>query len=136
MISDILPGGYRVDYAESWYHGSPLELTVLRVGSTITQKRDLARVFSHKPPIVSIEDDGSLKHNGTQPGYLYVIDEVVQPGDVTPHPRTTMGPGDEWLTERELRVRLIGPTELRPEEMFTEAEMAVLRKMLADEVPY
>lgn len=117
---------------ESWYHGSPLVLTVLYIGSTITQKRELARVFSHKPPVVSIDDDGNIKHNGTQPGYLYVIDEVVRPEDVTPHPRTTMEPGAEWLTNRELRVRLIGTTEPRPEEMFTESEMAALRKMLEE----
>lgn len=119
-----------MDFTDPWYHGSPLKLTALRVGSTITQKRDLARVFSHKPPVVAINDDGSFKHNGTQPGYLYVIDEVVQPEDVIPHPRTTMGPGDEWLIERELRVRLIGPTELRSEELLTEAEITTLRKQL------
>lgn len=121
-----------MDYKQPWYHGSPLALTVLYGGSTITQKRELARVFSHKPPLVSIGNDGSIKHNGTQPGYLYVIDEGVRPEDVTPHPRTTMEPGDEWLTNRELRVRLIGTTAPRPGEMFTETEMAALRKMLEE----
>jgi len=38
-----------VDYSKPWYHGSPLKLDVLRAGSTMTQWRDLARVFSHKP---------------------------------------------------------------------------------------
>ena len=56
------------DYAQPWYHGSPLELRVLREGSTITQDRHLATVFSHKPTVVSMEDDGRLRHNGTQPG--------------------------------------------------------------------
>lgn len=110
-----------------WYHGSPVQLTVLRAGSTITQKRELARIFSHKPPIVVIDDDGSIRHNGTQPGYLYVIAEDVLPGDVTPHPRTTMGPGDEWLITRELRVTLVGTTQPRPEESLSEADIAALR---------
>ena len=119
-----------MDYTQSWYHGSPFALTVLRVGSTITQRRELARIFSHKPPIVSIDDDGSIKHNGTQPGFLYIIDEDVQPSDVTPHPRTTMGPGDEWLTSRALRVRLIDTTQPRPEEFLTEVEITALRRAM------
>ena len=36
-----------------WYHGSPLVLEVLATDSTITRNRDLARVFSHRPTIVS-----------------------------------------------------------------------------------
>jgi len=121
-----------MDDVDTWYHGSPLELTVLHVGSTITQKRELARVFSHKPPVVSVDDDGSIKHNGTQPGYLYIIDEAVQPGDVIPHPRTTMEPGDEWLIERPLRVRLIGTTQPRSEEFLTEADIVALLRRQGD----
>jgi len=105
---------------ETWYHGSPLQLTTLRAGSTITRNRDVARVFSHKPPIVSMGDDGAIRHTGTTPGYLYRIDEPLGPDDVTPHPRTTMQPGLEWLTRRELRLSLIGPTEVREEEVLTE----------------
>lgn len=120
-----------MDYTQPWYHGSPFELTALRVGSTITQRRDLARIFSHKPMIVSFEDDGRIRHNGTQPGYLYVIDEAIAPEDVEAHPRTTMGPGDEWLTHRELRVQLLGIVEPQPEELFTEAELEDLRQRIA-----
>ncbi len=120
-----------MDSTQSWYHGSPLELTTLRAGSTITQRRDLARIFSHKPMIVSIDDEGRIKHNGTLSGYLYVIDEAVLPEDVEPHPRTTMGPGDEWLTHRELRVRLLGVVEPRPEELLSEAELADLHHRIA-----
>jgi len=118
-----------------WYHGSPVVMTVLRAGSTITQKRDLARIFSHKPMIVSIDDEGHIKHSGTQPGYLYIIDEAVAAEDVEAHPRTTMGPGDEWLTHRELRVRLLGVVEPRPEELLTEAELADLRQRIAARRP-
>ena len=115
-----------------WYHGSPLRLEVLREGSTITMWRDLARVFSHKPPIVCITDEETLQHNGNRPGYLYRIDEVVGPEDVIPHPRTTMRPGDEWLTTRELRLRLLGETEVRAEEFLTETDIAALLQRLDD----
>ena len=120
-----VPAGW--DFSNPWYHGSPHCLKVLLAGSTITQDRDLARVFSHKPPIVSITDDPlelaagvpRLQHNGEQPGLLYVIDEPLSPVDVYPHPRTTMPPGLEWLTFRPLRLRLVGPVSVRPAEYLT-----------------
>jgi len=115
-----------------WYHGSPLELAIIRSGSTITQKIDLARIFSHKPTIVSISDDGQIKHNGNKLGCLYVISETVGPTDVTPHPRTTMAPGDEWLTTRDLHIRLLYAVSVVPEEQFTEAELMELLKNLQE----
>jgi hypothetical protein len=113
---------------ETWYHGSPYELTALRAGSTITRDREVARVFSHKPPLVSIGDDGQIQHTGTLPGYLYRIDEPVGPEDVYPHPRTTMAPGVEWLTRRDLRLALLGRTAVREEERLSEAELEALRR--------
>jgi hypothetical protein len=91
-----------------WYHGSPLQLTVLRAGSTVTQWKELAEAFSHKPPLLSIGDDLSILHTGTQPGYLYRIAELVAPGtDFYEHPRSTMGPNMEFLTTRPLRLERI-----------------------------
>jgi hypothetical protein len=113
---------------ETWYHGSPLDLDVLAVGSTITQDRHLAEVFSHKPAIVSIEDNGTIKHSGTAPGLLYRIAEEVQPGDVYAHPRTSMEAGKEWLTRRELRLELIGPVEIVDAERLTADEIETLRR--------
>jgi hypothetical protein len=124
-----------MDYTHPWYHGSPFELTMLRVGSTITQRRDLARIFAHKPAIVCFEDDGRIKHNGTLPGYLYIIDEPVLPEDVEAHPRTTMGPGDEWLTRRELRVRLLSRVEPQPQELLTAEELEDLHRRIAARRP-
>ena len=118
----------RYDPDLPWYHGSPLVIEVLRAGSTITQWRELARVFSHKPPIVCITDDRELQHGGELPGYLYEIDEPIDVGDVIPHPRTTMGPGDEWLTNRELRLRLIDETRVRPEEVLSGADIEALSR--------
>ena len=116
--------------SETWYHGSPLKLATLRAGSTITQDRDLARVFSHKPPIVSRADDGALQHTGTRPGYLYRIDEPVGAEDVYPHPHSSMGPGLEWLTRRALRLALICSTTVRDEERLSEEQVAELRKRM------
>jgi hypothetical protein len=106
-----------------WYHGSPLRLTTLRGGSTVTRNRDLARVFSHKPRVVSIGDDGDVQHSGTTPGFLYVVSEPVAEGDVVPHPKSTMGPGLEWLTTRLLSVTLLEETTVRPNERLTDADV-------------
>ncbi|MCL5998559.1 MAG: hypothetical protein M1546_21260 [Chloroflexi bacterium] len=116
------------DNNQPWYHGSPCELKVLRAGSTITQIRHLAEVFSHKPEIVSISDDGTIQHNGVLPGVLYVVDEPVKAEDVYPHPRTTMPDRWEWLTERELRLRLIGPVERISGEVLTPEDIEKLRE--------
>ena len=58
-----------------WYHGSSRVFSELRENSTITQWRELAEAFSHQPGWLSYDDDGTISHNGTKPGYLYVIDE-------------------------------------------------------------
>lgn len=111
---------------DPWYHGSPSQLTSILAGSTITQKLALARIFSHKPSIVAMEDDGSIRHNGILGGYLYNIDEAVQAGDVELHPQTSMAPGDEWLTTRELHLRLLSTTEPLPAEFLSDEEVEAL----------
>lgn len=113
-----------------WYHGSPLKLDAIRKGSTITQDRDLARVFSHKPSIVSVSDEGWIKHDGATPGLLYRIAEKMKPGDIRPHPGSSVREGSEWLTERELRVSLVAPTVVVDEERLTPEEIAELRSRL------
>lgn len=107
-------------------------MTVLRTGSTITQDRHLAEVFSHKPEIVSIQDDGTIRHNGTRPGFLYRVDEPLGAGDVYPHPRTSMAPGKEWLTARPLRLALIGVVEQIEGELLTTKEIEALRNQVRD----
>jgi hypothetical protein len=116
------------DYSKPWYHGSPFTINTIRKGSTITQDRDLARVFSHKPTLVSISDDGAIEHDGKEPGFLYRVAEEVKPSDVRPHPRSSMEPGKEWLTNRELRVALVAPTEVIDRERLTEADIADVRR--------
>jgi hypothetical protein len=110
-----------------WYHGSPLKLSKLASGSTITRDPHLARIFSHKPTIVSLGDDGTLKHDGREGGYLYAIDEILGEGDFVPHPRSAMGPGIEWLTKRPLMLALVDRTRIRPEEQLSFSEVVLLR---------
>lgn len=95
-------------FKDSWYHGSNIKFDTLLPGSTITQWRELAEAFSHQPTGLSYGDDKVIQHNGIQPGFLYIIDEPIVPGeDIYIHPRTTMEPGHEWLTVRPLKVKCI-----------------------------
>jgi len=112
-----------------WFHGSPAQISVLRQGSTITQDRHLAQIFSHKPTIASVEDDGSIRHNGVLPGFLYLIVEPVSLEDIVPVPRSSMEAGKEWLTLRELCLHVLETTEVLPDEFLSEGEIeALLRR--------
>lgn len=101
MVIEIKPDG-------PWYHGTNLQFDELRTGSTITQWRELAEAFSHKPHHLSYNDDGVISHDGTEKGYLYVIDEPIEVDvDVYQHPRTSMDPNAEFLTKRPLKLKLV-----------------------------
>ncbi len=101
MNSDSQIGG-------PWYHGSNRLFDELVSDSTVTPWRELAAAFAHQPDLLSYDDDGRIRNNGTEPGYLYVIaEEIVVGRDICPHPRTTMGENVEFLTRRPLRLRLI-----------------------------
>ena len=108
------------NYRKSWYHGSPIKLTYLLKGSTITQDKNPARIFSHKPSIVCIGDQGDIKHNGMIQGYLYQIIGEIDSCDVIPHPRSSMPEGLEWLINHELKVLEIGTTQVREEELLND----------------
>ena len=91
-----------------WYHGSNQIFSELRTNSAITQWRELAEAFSHQPTSLGYDDNGTICHNGTQKGYLYMIDEPVVIGvDIFQHPRTTMDKNAEFLTKRPLKVKMI-----------------------------
>ena len=92
----------------TWYHGSNMKFDILLAGSTITQWKELAEAFSHQPTGLGYDDDGVIQHNGTEKGYLYVIDESIEVDvDIYQHPRTTMDKNAEFLTKRKLRVKLV-----------------------------
>lgn len=101
-----------IDNNKLWYHGSNRIFDVLYEGSTITQWKELAKAFSHKPTRVDLYD-GEIFHNGVEKGYLYIIDEPIEVGiDVYNHPMTTMYENAEFLTKRPLKVKLIKELEL------------------------
>lgn len=101
MKIEIQPNG-------TWYHGSNERFSELKAGSTITQWKELAESFAHKPTTLEYDDNGVISHNGKEKGFLYVIDEPVMIGeDVCKHPRSTMDENAEFLTKRPLRVKIV-----------------------------
>ncbi len=106
----------------AWYHGSPLELTVLRAGSMVTPFIGVARAFSHKPSLLSFGDTpDSVKHNGTQPGVLYAIDEGITAADLEILPGTA---DTHWQTTRDLRLRRLEQVPITDPPQLTEPEIA------------
>lgn len=110
-----------------WFHGSPFAITHLRKDSTITQDRHLAEVFSHKPSIVSLDEDGTIRHNGKLPGALYIVAEPVDPEDIFPVRFSSMEPGKEWKTQRVLQVKQISKVIIKPEEVLSKKEIDNLK---------
>ena len=101
MKIEIQPNGI-------WYHGSNTIFSELRTNSTITQWKELAEAFSHQPSCLGYDDNRVISHNGTEKGYLYIIDEPIAVGaDICHHPRTTMEENAEFLTKRPLKVKMI-----------------------------
>jgi len=111
-----------------WFHGSPLELETLRKGSTITQSEELARVFSHKPGMVSVSDDGKIRHDGKLKGRVYRIAEEITADDVLPHPGSSVEKEWEWITNREFKLEFLYEISHSPEDILTEEEIKELRK--------
>ena len=123
------------DFSQTWYHGSQQALTELRVGSSITQNRSLAKAFSHRPSLVTLSDpsesfsDGlNVKHNGVTPGFLFTVSEAIDPKDIYPHPHPANADGWEWLTRRELKLEFIEETVVSDHELLTDEDIAELRR--------
>lgn len=119
------------DEEHPWFHGSQQRLSSLRAGSSITQQIAIARVFSHRPSLVSQLGDGWIKHDGSTPGYLYVVDEAITRDDLYPHPHPINSSKWEWLTRRDLRLRLIAETCVEECERLTPDERQMLRRKQA-----
>ena len=113
-------------YNGPWYHGSPFELTMLSKGSVVTPFKEVAKAFSHKPPMVSMSDDyGIVKHNGKLQGFLYVISGNVAPGDILEMPGTD---STHWVIQRDMEVELLGELPVSNPPLLTEEEIAKLSK--------
>ena len=116
----------KCDYTAPWYHGSPERLTVLRKGSWVTQFRELAKAFSHKPELISLDDDcARVKHNGHTVGHLYAIAEPIGPEDVT-YLRDTAQ--THWQTNRGLSLELVAVLPLDDPPQLSSEEIAALRR--------
>ena len=116
------------DYTLTWYHGSQQKLTTLRVGSSITQSRNVAKAFSHNPSLVTQSEGSTVKHDGVTPGYLYTVADEIGPGDVRPHPHPVNVTRWEWLTNRELKLELIEQTVVTDAEHLTDQEIAEMKR--------
>ena len=116
------------DYTLTWYHGSQQELTTLRVGSSITQDKTVAKAFSHRPSMLSMSEGGTVKHDGVTPGYLYIVADEISPDDVYPHPHPVNATRWEWLTNRELKLKLIEQTAVTDQERLTDQEIAEIKQ--------
>ena len=116
------------DYTMTWYHGSQQELTTLRVGSSITQDKTVAKAFSHRPSMLSMSEGGTVKHDGVTPGYLYIVADEISHDDVYPHPHPVNATRWEWLTNRELKLKLIEQTVVTDQERLTDQEIAEIKQ--------
>ena len=112
----------------AWFHGSPSELKTLRKESTITQIEKLAQVFSSKPGMVSVSDDGEIKHNGKLKGRVYKVTDRVIADDIYEHPGSSVK-GWEWITKKEFGIEFLYEYEVShyPDDILTEREIEELK---------
>ena len=112
----------------TWFHGSPLILEKLCKGSSVTQIKKLARAFSTRPTILSVSDDGNIRHNGNETGRIYRIIDTVTADDIYKHPATTMDEDWEWITTKDFRLEFLYEYESTPDDILSEDEIKALRE--------
>lgn len=95
-----------------YYHGSPVVMELLTKGSSITRNKTLAEAFSHKPSKLEVTSDGQIHHNGLLKGYLYQVDECFSPEEIYIHEACQEEDPWEWVTTRDLKLKLIGITDV------------------------
>lgn len=112
-----------------WFHGSPKKLAILHTGSTVTPISTLARAFSHKPEILSIEvteneNTGKrqyrITHNGIKHGYLHKVIVTDPEIDLIQHPDSKGTPGEEMLTTHDLPLEFLEEVLLKEVYEHTE----------------
>ena len=120
----------KCDYSAPWFHGSPQKLTILRKDSWVTQFKELAKAFSHKPSLISLEDDKQrVKHNGQEPGFLYQVSEAVSPEEVSYLPHTSQ---THWQSQRDLRVQLVAELPVDDPPQLSKEEIRAMRKEMPE----
>jgi len=112
-----------------WFHGSPKKLNTLYSGSTITPILILARAFSHKPGILSIEvneDEDTetrkfrILHDGIKHGSLYRVIVTDPKADLIQHPDSKGAPGEEMLTTHDLPLEFLEEVPLKEVYEYSE----------------
>lgn len=123
----------RCDYSAPWYHGSPEKLTVLREGSWVTQFKELAKAFSHRPSLISFGDDNqTVKHDGQQSGFLYVLSEPVGPDMVSYLAHTAL---THWQTQRDIQVQLLSELPIDDPPQLSAEDIAAMRRKVPEGKP-
>ena len=103
---------------------------MLRKGSWVTQFKELAKAFSHKPSLISFgEDSQTVTHNGQQPGFLYIVSETVGPDEVS-YLRDTAQ--THWQTQRDLPVRLVAELPVDDPPQLSEEAITEMRKKIPE----
>jgi hypothetical protein len=112
----------------TWFHGSPLELEILQKGSSITQIEKMAQVFSTRPDMISVSDEGKVKHNGKLTGRVYKIAGRVAANDIYKHPRSSWKKGWEWITKKEFRLKFLYEVTPSADDLLTQDEAQELKE--------
>ena len=120
------------DKQQSWFHGSSLKLDTLKEGSSITRIEELARAFSTRPGLVSVSDDGIIKHDGKMKGKIYRIAEQVTDKDIRPHPASSMEKDWEWVINRELKLEFLYEFVPSARDVLSEEKLNQLKEIHAN----
>jgi hypothetical protein len=121
MTEDNTPG-------PNWYHGAQQRVTVLRAGSSVTRYLPVAIAFSHRPTVVSYEDNGRIRHDGSAHGFIHCVDEPLGPDDLCLHPACQRSGTDwEWVTQRDLALRILFEVDPDPDDHLYPDDIAGLQ---------
>ncbi len=90
-----------------FFHGTQQQLELLRAGSSVTRNEELAKAFAHRPSAVWSQRQGEIGHDGTEPGFLYVVAEPLTEEDWRVHPACREDDPWELVLQRDVKVRLL-----------------------------
>jgi len=92
--------------------------------------RETGEVFSGKPSMVSVSDDGKIRHNGKSKGRVYRIADKVTTHDIYEHPESSMKKGWEWVTKKEFKLEFLYEYDVLqyPDDILSESETRKIRE--------
>lgn len=93
----------------------------------VTPFEQVAKAFSHKPTLLSFDEDDAnkVKHDGQVPGFLYVLDVEVGPADLELLPGTAE---THWQTQRDLPLKLVGEVPIDEPPQLSADQIAQMRR--------